>query len=65
MSVKIIVYGTRTEIVEMYLDYVNNFISVGRFADHYDMSEEKANEVIRRGREYHEENVQNYKNSQK
>lgn len=60
-NVEIIVYGTRSEIVNMYLDYVNNFISVAGFADHYEITEEKANEIIKRGRVYHEENVAEYK----
>ncbi len=37
-------------IQSMYLDYVNNFLSVQRFAEYYDITVEDANEVINRGR---------------
>ena len=30
----------------MYLDYVNNFLTVGAFADHYGISEELATAII-------------------
>ena len=36
--------------VEMYLDYVNNFLSVSRFAEYYNISEDEANQVIKIGR---------------
>jgi len=36
---------------DLYLDYVNNFISVQAFADHYGISKEKANKIIDLGRE--------------
>ena len=34
---------------EMYLDYVNNFLTVEKFAEHYGITEEKANEIIEEG----------------
>ena len=36
---------------EMYLDYYNNFISVERFAEYYNISEAFALEVIEQGRQ--------------
>jgi hypothetical protein len=36
---------------EMYLDYFNNFISVERFAEYYNISETFALEVIEQGRQ--------------
>lgn len=36
--------------VELYLDYINNFLTVGRFAEYYGMSENYANHVIEIGR---------------
>jgi hypothetical protein len=30
----------------MYLDYVNNFLTVGAFADHYGISKELATTII-------------------
>lgn len=34
----------------MYLDYVNNFITVGCFAEHYNLTESEAIAVITEGR---------------
>lgn len=41
----------RGEILQMYLDWFNNFLTVPRFAEYYGISEEFANEVIETGRE--------------
>lgn len=41
--------------VSMYLDYVNNFMTVAAFADHYGIDDATALEVIEDGRELHEE----------
>lgn len=38
------------KFVAMYLDWVNNFLTVERFAEHYAISEEQANEIIKLGR---------------
>lgn len=57
------------KILYMYLDYVNNFLTVGKFASYYGISEEKANRLINLGRKIHNrtskywkiaENVDNY-----
>jgi len=37
-----------------YLDYVNNFLTVEKFAEHYGISEEMARILISEMREYHE-----------
>ena len=34
----------------MYLDYINNFLTVERFAEYYDISEDEANDIIELGR---------------
>jgi len=34
----------------LYLDWVNNFLTVGRFAEYYEMSEDHARELIERMR---------------
>ena len=36
--------------VELYLDYVNNFLTIERFAEYYGMSVDYANHVIEVGR---------------
>ena len=38
------------ELENMYLDYFNNFLTVGRFAEYYGISVKEANEIINLGR---------------
>lgn len=47
---KIRVYD-QGEILQMYLDWFNNFLTVPRFAEYYNISEKFAEEVISIGRE--------------
>ena len=35
---------------QMYLDYVNNFLTVARFAEYYGITEKKANAIINKQR---------------
>jgi len=37
----------------MYLDYVNNFLTVAKFAEHYQITEKKAIEIINKGKQEH------------
>jgi hypothetical protein len=46
-----------TKIQSLYLSWVNDFISVARFAEYYEISEEYAYKLIRVGREVHERHV--------
>ena len=39
---------------EMYLDYINNFITISQFARHYSISSERAKELIKGQREKEE-----------
>jgi hypothetical protein len=41
----------RKRIENMYIDYFNNFLSIQRFADHYDLEIETAYRIIDIGRE--------------
>lgn len=41
--------------IKLYLDYVNNFLTVQAFADHYDIDIQEANATIERGRELNNE----------
>lgn len=34
----------------VYLDWVNNFLSIGRFAEHYGLTEEQAHNIINIGK---------------
>ena len=38
----------------MFLDWKNNFLTVGRFAEYYSLTIDKANEVINKGQELNE-----------
>tara|TARA_R110000787_G_scaffold126186_2_gene237418 strand:+ start:1547 stop:1690 length:144 start_codon:yes stop_codon:yes gene_type:complete len=41
----------------LYLDWVNNFLTVKSFAEYYDLTVKEANETIDLGREVHEGRV--------
>lgn len=52
MSEKII--NIREELREVYLDWVNNFVTIPAFADFYGLSEEESKKVIDLGKKIHE-----------
>ena len=39
--------------IEMYLDWFNNFLTIRAFAYYYNISEDKARDIIKSGREAH------------
>ena len=39
----------------MYLDYLNDFLTVAKFAEYYCISVADANDIIKKGRVYHKE----------
>jgi hypothetical protein len=51
----IMINGTKADVKKMYLDYKNNFLSVSRFAEYYNISERQANSIIESGRKYAKE----------
>lgn len=50
---------------ELYLSYVNDFLTRAKFAEYYRLTEEQALIVINKGREYHEKQVAEYKRLKK
>ncbi len=42
------------KIIDMYLDYVNKFITVEKFAERYGLDEEDALVIIEMGKKYNE-----------
>lgn len=44
----------REKLAEWYLDYVNNFISLDKFAEHHGISRDQAEQVVKLGKEIHE-----------
>ena len=51
----IMINGTKADVKKMYLDYKNNFLSVSKFAEYYNISETQANSIINEGRKYAKE----------
>lgn len=47
----------RQKLIDFYLDYVNNYISVDLIAEHNAITVTDANRLINIGRKYHEQNV--------
>ena len=45
----------KIELANLYLDYLNDFLTIERFAEYYDLSVTQATTLINLGREYHEE----------
>jgi hypothetical protein len=48
----IYINGTENDIRKMYLDYLNNFLTLGAFAEHYGISDEQALMIIEKGKKY-------------
>ena len=44
---------TIKECAEMYRDYVNNFLTIGAFADYYHLTDEQAQTILRIGDKCH------------
>lgn len=44
----------KNELIRHYLDYFNNFLTVRRFAEYYDITEPEASIIIEAGRDLHE-----------
>jgi len=42
---------TKARLIELYLDYVNNFLTVSAFAQWHELTERQAHKVIKRGME--------------
>lgn len=54
LNVEMIMSDVRVKLIEMYLDYVNNFITVVAFAEHYGFTADQALLAISLGRSVHE-----------
>ena len=47
----------RQILINKYLDYINNYLTLGTFAEHNELSNEDAMAVLQMGKKYHEEYV--------
>ena len=45
----------KKQLIELYLDWVNNFVSLDKFASHYELTTEDANTLIDLGRRFNNE----------
>lgn len=49
------------QLIEFYLDYVNNFITDERFQEYYNLKSDHAMMLLSIGADLHEENAEFYK----
>lgn len=47
-------YDLSFELIDLYLDYFNNYLTVERFAEHYQIAVEDAKEILKMGKSIHE-----------
>tara|TARA_R110000803_G_scaffold138778_1_gene205546 strand:+ start:1364 stop:1549 length:186 start_codon:yes stop_codon:yes gene_type:complete len=52
------VENTATQFQNFYLDYLNDFLTVGGYASYYGISEKTANQRINIGRKVHNQRTQ-------
>ena len=52
---------TENEFREMYLDFVNNFLTVSRFAEYYGVKNSEARQILKTGKILHENFVASLK----
>jgi len=45
-------------LIDMYLDYINNFLTVEGFAENYEMTIAQARKTLVLGREFHTEEIE-------
>lgn len=53
--------NVKIPLVKAYLSWVNDFLTIERFAEYYGYSIDDANQIISLGKKYHEENVEFHK----
>lgn len=49
------------QLIELYLDRINNFLTIDKFAEHYNLNSLHAMMLLSIGEELHEENAEFYK----
>lgn len=47
----------KKQIIDFYLEYLNNFLTIDRLAEYFSMEPGEASALVDLGRKYHEENV--------
>ena len=51
----------KKHLIKFYLDWTNNWLTVSKMAEHYQIEEEECSQLIDIGRKYHEEFVEQIK----
>ena len=49
----------REALAAIYREWINDFLTIGGFADYYHLTDEDAETIIRLGRKFHEELAEN------
>lgn len=47
----------RQYLIDMYLDYINNWLTIEKFSEFYELTSEDAKKILELGKKYHEEYV--------
>lgn len=47
----------RDTLADLYLDWVNNFLTIGRFSEYYGLDEEDAKDLLKLAKKCHEQRV--------
>lgn len=55
------VFNLGEQLADLYLEWVNNYLTVEKFAEHYQVTEKDAVNLLSYGRRYHEERVERFK----
>lgn len=51
----------KKQLIQFYLDFVNDFLTIQYFADYYNITVSEAETLIKIGKKYHERQVELYK----
>jgi len=52
------VFNLGEQLADLYLEWVNNYLTVEKFAEHYQVTEKDAVNLLSYGRRYHEKRVE-------
>lgn len=52
------VFNLSEQLADLYLEFFNNYLTVDKFAEHYQISEQDAVTLLSMGKEYHNNRVE-------
>lgn len=53
----------KTQLANFYLEFINDYLTIAKFASAYDMAHDDARLLLALGKKFHEERVSIYKNT--